>query len=95
MILLPWSITLGHYLNFDTKNGTFGAYWVNTSDNKIIQELIQKASEDVKKDFELILTEKPVSKTIAEDISFPSIYKDSDALWSFLGIQWIFDMEIT
>jgi hypothetical protein len=79
MVYNPWSI-----LNFVSEKGTFGDYWVNTSDNKIIQELVQKASEDVKKDFEFILTGQPVSKTIAEDISFPAVYMDSDALWSFL-----------
>jgi hypothetical protein len=79
MVYNPWSI-----LNFVSEKGTFGDYWVNTSDNKIIQELVQKASEDVKKDFELVLTGQPVSKTIAEDISFLTIHNDSDALWSFL-----------
>ncbi len=79
MIYNPWSL-----LNFVQNHGTFGAYWVNTSDNKIIQDLIRKASEDVKKDFELIFAEKSITKIIAEDISFPSVYTDSDALWSFL-----------
>jgi hypothetical protein len=79
MVYNPWSI-----LNFISEKGTFGSYWINTSDNKIIQDLIQKASEDVKKDFELILAGKSIDKTIAEDISFPAVYMDSDALWSFL-----------
>ena len=79
MVYNPWSM-----LHFIQNRGTFGAYWVNTSDNRIIQELIRKASEDVKKDLELILAEKSVNKTIAEDISFPAIYIDSNALWSFL-----------
>jgi hypothetical protein len=79
MVYNPWSI-----LNFVSEKGTFGDYWVNTSDNKIIQELVQKSSEDVKKDFELILTGKSVDKIIAEDISFLTIHNDSDALWSFL-----------
>jgi hypothetical protein len=75
----PWSM-----LNFINEKGTFGTYWVNTSDNRLIQELVRKASADVKKDFELILAKKPVNETINEDIVFPSIYSDSTALWSFL-----------
>ena len=75
----PWSI-----INFVKNRGRFGAYWVNTSDNKIIQELIRKSSEDVKRDFELIFAKKPVNKTICEDIVFSEIYRDSNALWSFL-----------
>jgi hypothetical protein len=75
----PWSL-----LNFVDEGGTFGPYWVNTSDNLVIQQLLQQASEDVKKDFELILENKTVQKYISEDITFSAVFKNTDALWSFL-----------
>lgn len=75
----PWSI-----VNFAKNRGVFGIYWVNTSDNKLIQDLIRKAPESVKSDFELILKEKSVTKTICEDIVFTAIDNDTNALWSFL-----------
>jgi hypothetical protein len=75
----PWSI-----LSFVDEDGVFAPYWVNTSDNKLVQEFMRKASADVKQDFELIFANKPVRKKIYEDIVFPSIDKDSNTLWSFL-----------
>ncbi len=75
----PWSI-----INFVKNSGTLGPYWANTSDNRLIQDLIRCASEDVKRDFELLLIGKSVTKKICEDVVFPSIYNDSNALWSFL-----------
>jgi hypothetical protein len=75
----PWSI-----LSFVDEEGVFAPYWVNTSDNKLVQEFMRKASADIKQDFELIFANKPVRKKICEDIVFPSIDKDSNTLWSFL-----------
>jgi len=75
----PWSI-----LKFAQSNGSFGEYWANTSDNKLIEELVQRSAEEVKIDFERILTGKSVKKTISEDIIFSSLEKNADALWSFL-----------
>ncbi len=75
----PWSI-----LKCVQNQGAFGAYWVNTSDNIIIQRLIQRATSDVKEDFELILAGKTVTRLISEDIVFPEVYANSDAIWSFL-----------
>jgi hypothetical protein len=75
----PWSIL--HYIKY---NGTVGFYWVNTSDNKLIQDLIQRAPEAFKIDFEHIIAGQPINKTICEDTVFSSLETDTNALWSFL-----------
>jgi hypothetical protein len=75
----PWSM-----LKFIQSRGSFGIYWVNTSDNKLIQDLIQRAPGHFKEEFQRILAGKTLRKTITEDTVFASLEIDSNALWSFL-----------
>ncbi|MFH1644235.1 MAG: AAA family ATPase [bacterium] len=75
----PWSI-----INFADNKGAFQPYWINTSDNLIIQELIKNGSDELKEDMELILSDKKVSKPVYENIAFQNIFRNTDVLWSFL-----------
>lgn len=75
----PWSI-----INFVKSKGKLQPYWINTSDNLIIQELIQNGSDELKEDLELLLSNKQVNKPIHENIVFQKIFVSTDVLWSFL-----------
>lgn len=75
----PWSI-----VNFADNNGKFQPYWLNTSDNAIIKELIEKGSTDLKLDIEQLLAGNPIEKYVNESIVFDSVFSQSDAVWSFL-----------
>jgi len=75
----PWSI-----INFFKSDEVFKAYWVNTSDNAIIRDLIESGSPDLKKDIEVLLAGGTIEKYINESIVFDSIYTQADAVWSFL-----------
>ena len=74
----PWSII--NYL--DKKK--LGTYWANTSTNKLIGNLIQAGSSEIKVDFEDLLQGKILKKRIDEQIVFKNLSSDENAVWSLL-----------
>ena len=79
LIYNPWSI-----LNCTSKNGKFMTYWVNTSGNDLIKDLIARADSNTKAELELLLTDAPIIKTIDEAFTFAGINQTGTALWSLL-----------
>jgi hypothetical protein len=75
----PWSIA--NYLN---KKGVLQPYWVNTSDNLLIQILITKANPEAKEQFELLLQDKTITKIIDENMVFGDLQNNNQAAWSLL-----------
>lgn len=75
----PWSV-----LNCIYKKGALAPYWVNTSDNALMKQLITKGSEDLKADIEELLKNGVIEKTIEEGIVFSELEKNPDAVWSLL-----------
>jgi hypothetical protein len=76
----PWSIL--NYLS-SPKAGLI-PYWVNSSSNDLVNVLLAKGSEDVKKDLEVLINGDCITKIIDENIVMGDIEKSSDNLWSFL-----------
>ena len=75
----PWSI-----VNYATDK-IFKAYWVNTSNNLVIQTLIARSSDAVKSKFEQLMQGESVKVLVDEHALLPRIDgTDSDSLWSFL-----------
>ena len=79
-IFNPWSII--NYVN-NIDDG-LKPYWINTSSNDLIKKLIIEGKTDLKSDFELLLEQKEITKTINENIVFTDLEKNSNAVWSFL-----------
>lgn len=75
----PWSI-----LNCITESGALQPYWVNTSDNALVTDLIASADNESKKELEALLSGKEVEKEIQEACTFPDVDHDSVHLWSLL-----------
>ena len=76
----PWSI-----LNFVySPNREFEPFWVNTSSNEIIRDLVINSSISIKKEFEYLLEDTPVTKQIDSAIVFRDIEKNEKTLYSFL-----------
>ncbi len=75
----PWSI-----INFAFNQGKLQSYWINTSDNALIKEIIEKNPAHVRNDLEQLLVGKVVEKHINENIVFESILQNAESLWSFL-----------
>ncbi len=75
----PWSI-----VNYVHEDGRLQAYWVNTSGNDLIKNLIIKSNVDFKEQFELLLQNKPIETTLSEHVTFADLQVNEDAVWSLL-----------
>ena len=74
----PWSI-----INFlDEKR--VGAYWVNTSSNKLVSKLLRESSTDIKKTFEELLGGGELEMEIDEQIVYNQLSTKKNAIWSLL-----------
>lgn len=74
----PWSIA--NYIN----DKVLQPYWVNTSDNQLIKELIVKSNTEFKEQFKLLLQDKAIEKIIDENMVFGDLKNNSQAAWSLL-----------
>jgi hypothetical protein len=80
IIYNPWSIT-----NFIDNGGKeFKPYWINTSDNEIIDNLLSQEGKELKEEMELLLQGESIEKPIEENIVLKNIYQRDNLLWSFL-----------
>ena len=76
----PWSI-----LNFVvSKDQTFRSYWANTSSNSLLKGLIASAPAHVKTDLQDLLQGKSIQKELDENIVFPELQRNENAVFSFL-----------
>ena len=74
----PWSI-----INFLDK-GEVGTYWVNTSSNSLVNELIRKGDKSVKFTMEDLLKGDVLHAEIDEQIVYSQLGGDQNAIWSLL-----------
>ena len=74
----PWSITA--YLKY----GQFDTYWANTSDNALISSLVRKGDEDIKSDFQELLSGRAVCKAFDEQVAFSELETKPNAFWALL-----------
>jgi hypothetical protein len=73
----PWSMA-----NCLQENGNIKPYWLNTSGNDLIKELLLKSSEEFKAAFEILLQDKSVEKLVNENMVFSELHTDETAVWS-------------
>ena len=74
----PWSI-----INFlDDKR--VGAYWVNTSSNRLVSKLLQEGNTDIKKTFEELLSGGTLEMEMDEQIVYNQLSTKKNAIWSLL-----------
>ncbi|GBU20890.1 hypothetical protein R80B4_00777 [Fibrobacteres bacterium R8-0-B4] len=59
-------------------------YWVNTSSNDIVRDMIDKADAETKEGIETLMAGRPVSAVIHEDMTYGEIHKNAENLWNFL-----------
>jgi len=75
----PWSI-----LSFVKNNGEFKPYWLSTSANALVHNLIKDSDNTVKKGIEDALNNIPVFTPINENISFEDLESSQETIMSFL-----------
>jgi len=74
----PWSI-----INF-LKFKELSAYWIHTSSNKLVDELIKQGSASLKINFEKLLNHETIEVSIDEQISFEELNKKENNVYSLL-----------
>lgn len=76
----PWSI-----INYIKKESYgFSPYWVNSSDNLIIKDILRSGNEVLKMELEELITGKTLRKIIDDNIVFNEITLSSQNVWNFL-----------
>jgi len=79
VIYNPWSI-----VNCVDEKGITVPYWVNTSDNQLIKDLLKKSPLSFKKEFEEIVNGGFVEEFIDENLVFEYLNNDPSSVWSLL-----------
>ncbi len=80
VIYNPWSIL--NFLNSEEKE--LIPYWLNTSDNQIVETLLTSSGKELKEELEQLIRGESIEKPIDENIILKNITHREDLLWSFL-----------
>ena len=75
----PWSIA-----NCIKQNGQTKPYWINTSDNQLIKDLLKESSLEFKTQFEHLMRGETTEQLIDENMVFTDLEKNPAAIWSLL-----------
>ena len=75
----PWS--LAHSVN---KGGLLQPYWINTSDNALVKDLLARSDDQVKMQLESLVQNESISAMIDENLVFGDLNRSDSALWSLL-----------
>jgi hypothetical protein len=74
----PWSI-----LNYvDNYSEGLKPYWVNTSSNKLIKDLLAKGDASLKIDLESLIQNKTIEKKIHSHTIFTDLERSSESVWT-------------
>lgn len=84
----PWSVI--NYFHHDCKAR---AYWVNTSGNSILGEMLRHAKNKTLDEMENVLQGRPVTAMVDEGIIYNEIYQNQDALYTMLVTTGYFTTE--
>ena len=80
----PWSC-IKYVKAHVTKKDVFPeAYWVNTSSNSIVKDLIERADDSKKQVIEDLIAGGEITIPVHEDITYGEIYNSEDNLWNFM-----------
>ncbi|MBR3457588.1 MAG: AAA family ATPase, partial [Selenomonadaceae bacterium] len=75
----PWSV-----LQYVDKDCTPRAYWVNTSGNAILKELLARVDAKRRNELQGLLLQKPLRVPVQESVIYPEIRENRDALYNIL-----------
>ncbi|MCX6584312.1 MAG: AAA family ATPase, partial [Candidatus Aminicenantes bacterium] len=80
VIYNPWSI-----INFlRSKGKELLPYWINTSDNRIVETLLTRGGNELKEELEQLIRGETIEKAIDQNIILKEVDIREDLLWSFL-----------
>lgn len=80
----PWSIC--NYM----RSGELQSYWINTSSNKLIGEIIRRHPVRSKHEIEQLMAGEIIHKEINENITFQYLDGDENSFWSLFSGRWLY-----
>jgi len=80
IIYNPWSIV--SFLAGKAKECK--PYWINTSDNQVIESLLSKGGTELKRELEQLIRGESIEKAVDDNIILKHVTTREDLLWSFL-----------
>ena len=80
VIYNPWSIL--HVA--DKWREGMQPYWINTSSNDLIRQIINRSGASVKQDLEILILGGSIEKAVDDNVVFGEIENSADTIWSFL-----------
>ncbi len=76
----PWSV-----LNFvENIQDGFRPYWVNTSDNRLLRNLLFDGEASVRDDIDRLMAGEWLTKTLTEHLVFQELKSNKEAVWNML-----------
>ncbi|MDE6088619.1 MAG: ATP-binding protein, partial [Oscillospiraceae bacterium] len=80
----PWSVL--KYIQNSLEDAYIKAkpYWVNTSSNSIIQELVERSKPPVRELIEELINGGTIQKHLYDDITYANMNVNEEHIWSFL-----------
>lgn len=80
----PWSV-INYMSDLNTKLTVFPrSYWINTSSNDIIKDLIVRADRETKSQIETLLRGDTLDIQVHEEVTYGDMYCNNENLWNFL-----------
>ncbi|MEZ3435389.1 MAG: ATP-binding protein [Lachnospiraceae bacterium] len=80
----PWSVIKFLYDLYSDVNAFPHPYWINTSSNDIIKDLINRADRETKGHIEMLLGGGTLDIQVHEEVTYGDMYSDGENLWNFL-----------
>ena len=80
----PWSVINFMYDLSGDINAFPHPYWINTSSNDIIKEMIAEADRETKGQIEILLGEGTLDIQVHEEVTYGDMHSRGENLWNFL-----------
>lgn len=80
----PWSVMNFVEENLADPQAFPRPYWMNTSSNSIVRDLVERADAGAKKEIEDLIAGGTIKKPVYENITYEDVYASQDNLWNFL-----------
>ncbi|MCM1540212.1 MAG: ATP-binding protein [Blautia sp.] len=80
----PWSVINFMYDLAASKAAFPRPYWINTSFNDIIRDMIARADRDTKTQIETLLSGGTLDIQVHEEVTYEDMHSRDDNLWNFL-----------
>lgn len=80
----PWSVIKFLYELYSDVDAFPHPYWINTSSNDIIKDLIARADREMKGQIETLLGGGLLDVQVHEEVTYEDMYSNEENLWNFL-----------